>query len=113
MLNYLLTLPSCNASPFPYDNDGASVYIVLLHSILHAVPVAVGKPYSSVQKSPANTVTARYRSVVNQGMSMLITSILEAVCTMKYVRIYTLINYLMYPVHTLFVHVFLYTFRSF
>ena len=45
-----------------------SMYIVLLHSILHAVPVAVGKPYSSVQKSPANTVTARYRSVVNQGV---------------------------------------------
>ena len=72
MLNYLLTVPSCNGSVFPYDNDGASVYIVLLHSILHAVPVAVGKPYSSVQKSPANTVTARYRSVVNKSMSVLI-----------------------------------------
>ena len=55
-------------SVFTYDNDDASVYIVLLHSILHAIPVAVGKPYSSVQKSPANTVTARYRSVVNQGV---------------------------------------------
>ena len=70
-------------SIFLYDNDGASVYIVLLHSILHAVPVAVGKLYSSVQKSPANTVTARYRSVVNQGV--LNTADIVCVCLVNIV----------------------------
>ena len=99
MLNYLLTVPSCNGSPFPYDNDGPSVYIVLLHSILHAVPVAVGKSYSSVQKSHANTVTTRYRSLCAYPCDNF--SIFEVNDLSVYHEVCTLI---MYPVHTLFVH---------